>query len=185
MSLDMMEGTVPQDIAPITEDETPTTDSTEATGWFDPTYPFSTEEHPYGFFPISATNPEPDFNRPRKRRPHSRARGERLGSVASSSRADSTARTAAAMLARMNSLIGMGLVAFGMPLSGEVITDANKVFEDMAYEALQSDPALARKILSAGATSGKAQLTMAYVMFAGQIAPVAYMEVKQGRNDDN
>lgn len=185
MALSIAEGTVPQDETPESQDEAPVVDSTESTGWFNPEYPHSTEDHPYGFFPMSATDPSPDFNRPRKRRPHNRS-SSGTASVATSARADSTARTAAKMLSRMNGLVGMGLIALGMPTSGAAIADAQETFEEMAYEALQTDPALARKILSAGATSGKAQLTMAYVMMVGQVAPAAYSEIKERReeNDD-
>ncbi|HEY6022457.1 MAG TPA: hypothetical protein VIY48_22125 [Candidatus Paceibacterota bacterium] len=183
MSIAIAEGTVPQDETPSFVDEAPATDATEATGWFNPEYPHSTEEHPYGYFPISASNPDPDFSRPRKRRPHNRSGSG--SSVATSARADTTAKTAAAMLSRMNSFVGMALMSFGMPLSGQALNEANSVFEDMAYEALQTDPTLARKILSAGATSGKAQLTMAYVMLGGSIAPVAYMEVKSKRENED
>lgn len=175
MAIQISEG-IRDDVAPSHVDESPTVDSTETTGWFNPEYPHSTEEHPYGFFPDK--DGEPDFSRPRKRRPHTRSHG---GTVATSARADTTARTAARMLARMNSLVALSLTSLGMPTSGQQIKDANTVFEDMAYEALQTDPSLARKILSAGASSGKAQLTMAYIMLAGTVAPIAYGEIREKR----
>lgn len=184
MALQIGEGTVPQDDVPFTSDDAPQTDDTESTGWFNADYPHSTEEHPFGYFPISASNPEPDFTRPRKRRPHNRGGSSAGATVARSAQADKTAQTAAAMLARINSLIGMSLMSFGMPLSGGQIIEANDVFKDMAYEALQTDPNLARKILSAGASSGKAQLTMAYVMLFGSVTPVAMTEIKERRKEN-
>lgn len=167
-------------ISELPKDEPPDTSGQEATGWYDPAYPHSTEDHPYGYF--ADKNGEPDFNRPRKRRPHSRSGGR---SVATSDRADKVAETAAAMLARMNTFAGMALMSFGLPASGEALRDANKVFEEMAYQALQTDPTLARKILSAGATSGRAQLTMAYVMLGGSIAPSVISEVKARRAEQD
>jgi hypothetical protein len=180
MTLEITRGTVPPEdgVYDAPPDEAPGTDDTEATGWFNAEYPHSTQEHPYGYFPDGKGGY--DFSRPRKRRPHNRT-SSGVSSVATSGRADSTARTAALMLARMNGLVGVALIGFGMPISGQALKDGNEVFKDMAYEALQADPVLARKILSAGASSAKGQLTMAYVMLGGSIAPLAAQEIKAKR----
>lgn len=172
MSLDILEGVIP-DEAPATSDH----DTPGLPDWFSADYPYSTEEHPYGFFNLP--NGEPDYTRPRKRRPHGKR--ESTGAVATSARADTSAKTAAAMLARLNTFVGLSLGVFGMDLTRDALLSGNDVFQDMAYEALLTDPALARKILSAGASSGKAQLTMAYVMLGGAIAPVGYGELKRKR----
>ena len=182
MTLQIEKGTVPQDEPPFigpSQDEAPPISGQEATGWYDPEFPFSTEEHKLGFFPDKDGNP--DFDRPRKRRPRGSSGGLGLPSVATSARANTIAQTAATMLARMNNLVGMSLMMFGLPLSGQAIKDAEEVFKEMAFEALQTDPALARKILSAGASSGQAQLTMAYVMLGAQVAPTAVAEFKERR----
>lgn len=178
MSLDIMTGNDSdlKDVPPT--DDIPPTDDTGQTGWFNAEYPHSTEEHPYGYFPVSTTDASPDYNRPRKRRPHGRGKS---GGVATSDRADGSAKTAAAMLARLNSLFSLTLLTVGMPLTREELLKGNEQFEVMAYEALLSDPALARKILSAGATSGKAQLALAYVMLGGTIAPTVIVEMREKR----
>lgn len=176
MALQISEG-VRDDEPPRQLDESPELDKSEGTGWYNADFPHSTEEHPYGYFTDGDGNP--DFTRPRKRRP--RGYGKTSTSVATSARSDNTAKTAARMLARMNALVALSLTTLGLPDSGMQIKDANDVFEEMAYEALQTDPALARKILSAGASSGKAQLTMAYVMLAGTVAPIAASEIKAKR----
>jgi hypothetical protein len=169
-----------RDEPPGKVDDPPTTDSTEHTGWFNPDFPHSTEQHPYGYFLDGDGNP--DFSRPRIRRPRGYGKSSSSGSsVARSQQADGTAKTAAKMLTRINGLVALSLTSFGMPISGNQIKDANTVFEEMAYEALQTDPVLARKILSAGASSGKAQLTMAYIMLAGSVAPIAYGEIREKR----
>jgi hypothetical protein len=49
----------------------------------------------------------------------------------------------------------------------------------MAREALATDPALCKKILSAGATSGKAGLVMAYVMLGATVVPTMRSEYRE------
>lgn len=161
------------------EDPSPIISGDPVSEWFNPEYPHSTPEHPYGYFPKSATNPEPDFSRPRKRRPH--GHHNISGGSATSTRSDNAARTAASMLARINNLFGLAFQAMGMPQSMETMKRANDTFEEMAYEALINDPALARKILSAGASTAKAQLAMAYVMLGGSIAPSVVTEIREKR----
>lgn len=135
---------------------------------YNPEYPDSTPEAPYGYFPDG---------RPRKRRPKGTAKNASKRSAAS----ESQARAAAGMLAKVNSLVGTSLMLFGMPMTATQIENANEQFEVFAYEALLSDPALCRKILSAGANSGKAGLAMAYAMLGLSVAPTAFMEIKARR----
>lgn len=162
-------GTIPQDETPPTFDA--------VTGDFDPDYPGSTQDHPYGFFPDG---------RPRKRRPHSRgssASPSSTGPVSGRSKAsESQARSAAALLAQMNVFVSGSVMLLGMPLTGQAINEANDQFRDMAYEALVMDPALCRKILSAGGSSGKAALIMAYGMLVMSIVPTGVMEIRAAKS---
>jgi hypothetical protein len=178
MGFQISDGGAPPDDVP--DDVTAT--NTGPSNWFDPEYPHSTAEHPYGYFPLS--DGSPDYSRPRKRRPHKRGGGSGGVTVGRMPASESQARTAAALLARANLFLGMGLAVFGLHLTVEMLKDANKEFEVMAYEALLNDPALCRKILAAGATSGKAQLMMAYALLGGSLAPVAYTEFRANRPGD-
>lgn len=180
------EGEVPDDGTP---DETPpfipvTNDPDSLDNpdnWFDAQYPHSTKDHPYGYFPDKDGNP--DYDKPRKRKPHSR-RSSGSGVQGRMPATDKQARTAAALLARMNLFLGMGLGALGLPITGMELARANVEFEEMAYQALLNDPELCRKIMAAGTTSGRTQLTLAYVMLGGSLAPLAWKEVKDKRASD-
>ena len=173
MNLNITPGERPSDETPpvVEEDQ----------GWYDPEYPHSTPEHPYGYFPKS--DGTPDFDRPRKRRPHGTRKSSGSGSAMPASPKQATA--AAAILARMNGILGMGLMALGMPMTATQLATANAEFESMAAGALSTDPALCRKILSAGASSGKAQLAVAYAMLGAAVAPTAALEIKTARERRN
>jgi len=138
---------------------------------FDPAYPGSTPEAPYGF---------KDDGTAYKRRPG--PRGPRKSSGRGNMPAsESQARSAAAMLGQLNNLIGLSLFSFGFPLTAGEIAKGNDMFVEQAYAALLTDPALCRKILSAGAQSGKAALVMAYGTLALGIAPALVVELKERR----
>jgi hypothetical protein len=94
---------------------------------------------------------------------------------------NANAAAAAALLARVNNLVGVSLHMFGMVNTANALVEANEQFEVMAREALATDPVLCRKILSAGASSGKAGLTMAYIMLGAQMTPAALQEYKAKR----
>jgi hypothetical protein len=142
--------TVP-DATPIVSDDGP----------YDPRYPDSTPDAPYGFKPDGT---------PYKR--HHSGHGSRATGTRSNMPAtEKQAATAAALLARLNTLFGFALTTAGMPESAATLAENNAMFESMAKEALETDPALCRKILSAGATSGKAGLIMAYVMLGAGTFP--------------
>lgn len=168
MNLDIEPGSVP--------DSVPTTTGTNP-DWYDQDYPYSTEEHPYGFFPLE--DGTPDFGRPRKRRPKGSGGGGTKSST--SAKPSGNARQAARLLAQMNMFVGMGIMSFGFIQTAEQLKAANAGFEEMAYDALVNDPALCKKILSAGASSGKSQLVMAYAMLGVAIVPVAMTEAKSIR----
>lgn len=163
-TLDISTGNIPMDEAPETEITTGLP--------FNPEYPDSTPDAPYGFFPDG---------RPRKRRPRGTGTTATSSGPRKTAASDSQARMAAAMLAQVNNLVGMSLALFRLPVTGAQITEANAGFEQMAYEALLTDPALCRKILSAGANSGKAGLVMAYAMLGAAVVPVAMQEMKESR----
>jgi hypothetical protein len=171
------EGAIPQDEAP---DFTPTvadpSDSSDPRNWYNPDYPYSSEEHPYGYF--TGSDGSPDFDRPRKRRPHGARKDAGTGVTKGYPATEKQARAAAKLLAQMNLFIGMGLYAAGLHQTAQELKTANEQFEEMAFNALLADPKLCSKILSAGATSGKAQLTMAYLALGGSLAPLAWQEIK-------
>lgn len=135
----------------------------------DPAYPDATEEAPFGYT---------KSGRIRKRPIGSATRG-------SKSAAPANAHAAARMLAQINGLVGMSLTMFGMTMTAEALSEANGSFEDMARDALANDPALCRKIMSAGASSGKAQLGMAYLVMGASITPAVLMEIKAKREEAN
>lgn len=166
----------PAEEADIPQDETPDIE-VSSTGDFDPDYPGSTADAPYGFKP----NGEPYKRRPNK----SGSRASSSGGVTKSPANDSLARSAAGVLSTMNILVGMSVSAFGMTQTSESIVEANKRFEVMAVDALRNDPALCRKILSAGTSSGKAQLVMAYGTLALAVFPAAKNDVQMLRSKDD
>lgn len=182
-----------QDVPPdYPEDNEPITPPTPApvTEWYNKDFPHSTPEVPYGYFP----NPDgsPDFSRPRTRKPRGYtgdakpspgkpASGSNSRVSRTTAASDAQAKQAASLLGTMNGLVGMSLAIFGMPVTAEALKDANEDFEEQAYLALLNDPALCRKILSAGASSGKAQLTMAYVALGASVGPAAWLEIQTRR----
>lgn len=142
-------------VTSIPRDVGPSTDPDNTLEPYDPRYPDSTPEAPYGYKP----NGEP-YKR------HHSGHGKTASSGRSSNMpaTEKQAATAAALLARLNTIFGFALTSAGMPRSAAALAENNDQFETMAKEALETDPALCRKILSAGATSGKAGLIMAYGM---------------------
>lgn len=152
---------------PLPRDEAPTTDSTLKTGSFDPRYPDSTPEAPFGYKPDGS---------PYKR--HHSSHGKSSGGMrlpATSKQAE----TAAAVLGKLNGLIALALWANGLKQTAEEMKNANDDFMQMAAEALAADPALCRKILSAGTSGAKAGLIMAYGMLAIDITPAVVKEMKE------
>lgn len=95
---------------------------------------------------------------------------------------DAKARAAASALVQFHGLTAMGLVAFGFMGTASKLAEVTKEqFEEQAYEALLTDPALCSAILKAGTTSGRMSLLIAYAMLAGAIAPTAWEEWKERR----
>ena len=155
---------IPQDI--------PAESIPESVKDYDPEFPGSTKEAPYGF-KVDGT--------PYKRRPNS---GSRAGKTVHAKNGASAAN-AAALLRSINSMVALSLLAFGMPLTGTTIEQAGDQFESMARDALESDPALAKRILSMGANTGKAQLAMAYITLGVAVTPVALAELREKRKEND
>lgn len=148
-------------------DVTPDTGETEA-GPFIHLYPDSTPDAPFG--------------RKADGTPYARHHGGRGRGATSTGRMPATAKqaeTAAALLARLNGLFGIALTVAGMPASAMKLAENNDQFETMARQALETDPDLCRKILSAGATSGKAGLIMAYAMLGVSTFPAMREEYRE------
>lgn len=155
-----------------TASDTPQDAVPESVNDYDPEFPGSTPEAPYGFKADGT---------PYKRRPNS---GTKLGKPASA-KTGASAANAAALLRSINSMVALSLLAFGMPLTGTTIEQAGNQFESMARDALESDPALAKRILSMGANTGKAQLAMAYITLGVAVTPVALAELREKRKESN
>lgn len=148
-------------------DETPAVEY--PSGDYNPEFPGSTPDAPYGYKADGT---------PYTRRP--RGSGKKSSSVAPRKSAKDAA-AAAAMLTQLNALVAMSLSAFGLPQTAASIATANATFQPMAEDALASDPALCRKILSAGSVGGKTALFMAYGMLGASVYPALANEVKQKR----
>lgn len=146
-------------------DETPQIDGVP----FDPEFPGSTPEAPYGY---------KDDGTPYKRRPGGRRKSTGNKRMPAT---DAQARQAANLLGQLNTIIGFSLASLGLPQTGASLTAANDTFVEQAYGALLTDPGLCRKILGAGAQSGKAALVMAYGMLAISVVPTATAEIKTRR----
>lgn len=161
-------------------DVTPDFSSESVTGDYDPEFPGSTPEAPYGFKPDGS----PYLRRPKGKGKSGGSSAAKTGTLRRTPASEQQAATAAALLARMNLLIGLSLNAMGLPGTSAALVEANDQFENMAREALLTDPALCRKILSAGATSGKTALIMAYGMLGVSVVPSALGEIKARRAEE-
>lgn len=167
MTIDMFTTTdIPVDESPAMSNGSPD---------FDVAYPGSTPDAPYGF----KDNGEPYRRRPSGAGGTRKANGGKgRGNMPAS---ESQARSAAALLGQLNTIIGFSLASLGLPATGAQLAANNDVFVEQAYSALLTDPGLCRKIMGAGAQSGKAALVMAYGMLAISVVPVATAEVKARR----
>lgn len=154
----------------IPTDEAPITAMPEGTTSYDPEFPGSTPDAPYGYKADGT---------PRKRRPNGSGTAAAPTKRSGGRGSESSARAAAGMLAQINNLVGLSLMGFGFSMTGQALTDANERFETLAMEALKTDPALCKKIMSAGATSGRTALFMAYGYLGMNIIPAMRMELAQ------
>lgn len=102
-------------------------------------------------------------------------------SSGSSSNNDKTAAAALEILVQGNNIVAMAAMMGQFFRTASAISDREDAFRVQAMEALKADPALARTIVKAGATSGKAMLLFAYGMLAVSIAPVTLQEIKERR----
>ena len=91
------------------------------------------------------------------------------------------AKQATDALVQMNGLFGTGIYVLGFPETSSAIAERSDAFEEQAYNALLTDPALCRMILRGGTTSGKLALLIAYSMLAGGVAPTAITEYRDRR----
>jgi len=160
----------------IPRDETPTFVPPESgrDSPFDPEFPGSTSDAPFGF----KADGTPRKRRPNGSGPATTSAGPRVGRMPTS---PTVAKSAAGLLARLNLLIGLALHTGGLEETAGALRDANQQFEELAYEALLADPQLAKKILGAGATGGKTGLIVAYSMLGVAIVPTARTEIIERR----
>lgn len=92
--------------------------------------------------------------------------------------ASNIAAQAAKSLVGINSLIGYGALALGLPGTAKAILSAQEDFETQAYQALLTDPKFAAQLLNAGQVSAKAMLGMTYLTMGVGVVPVAMAELK-------
>lgn len=102
-------------------------------------------------------------------------------SSGSSSNNEKLAAAALDVLVQGNNVGVMILSLAQMYGTASAVSQREEAFRATALEALKADPGMARSILKAGATSGKAMLMMAYGMLAVSVAPVAIQEFKEKR----
>jgi len=145
----------------------------------------SPELDPAYTLPGDVPDPDAPYGRkadgtPYKRRPNG-TRKSGSGNAKRMPASESLARSAAGLLATANKVIGVGFLTAGFPNTAMQITANNDQFEELAYQALLTDPALCKKILGAGATSGKAGLVIAYSMLIGTTIPTARNEIHEKR----
>jgi hypothetical protein len=108
---------------------------------------------------------------------HRKASGKRTVGRASTN--DKLAQQATEALLQINRLTGLGARILGLVGTSEMIMFGEDVFQEQAYAALLTDPALCKQILSAGQISAKFSLAIAYGMLGAQVFPVAVMELKE------
>lgn len=156
----------PDDIAPTTSDDTKD---------FDPSYPGSTAEAPYGY---------KEDGTPYKRRPKGSSGSVKL-STSGGSRNENLAASAADLLVTMNTFLFLGINLAGMPKTATQLSEANARFREVAYTALLNDAALCRKIVSAGGASSNAVLLMAYGQLIISAVPIALQERRELKNNDD
>lgn len=170
--LDIQHVTRPDDLPPddLPPDEVPPLET--PTGDFNAEFPGSTPEAPYGFKPDGTAY---------KRRPNGKGGGGKSGQESGkvSTRNEGNARAAASLLARLNLMVVMALHTGNLPKTADAISENNRTFEEMAYNSLVNDPALCRKILGAGAASGKTGLIMAYAFLGVSAVPAIRIEIQE------
>ena len=82
------------------------------------------------------------------------------------------AAKAAEALCQLNTIGAMLAMTAGYWSTGKAITATNdNGFREQAYNALLTDPELCKRILSAGTTSGKISLSIAYIMAGTSVVP--------------
>jgi hypothetical protein len=96
------------------------------------------------------------------------------------------ARQASEVLVQVNSFVAIALMLpspFQLPVTASALAAANDGFGEAAYEALLTDPELAKLILRGGGLSGRLALALAYAMLGGSVIPVGIQEFRERRAD--
>jgi hypothetical protein len=91
----------------------------------------------------------------------------------------SVAAQATQVLAQLNGMVAIGMMAMGLHRTASAFAAANDGFEAQAYAALTTDPDLCRLILKGGVKSAKISLGMAYVGLGMAAVPVAVEEIRE------
>lgn len=94
------------------------------------------------------------------------------------------AEQAADVLVQYNNLAATGLFLASLPTTAGVLADKNDVFRAQCVQALVTDPALCRSILSSGQASARGSLMFAYGLLAAALVPTAWKEIKDKRDGE-
>lgn len=94
---------------------------------------------------------------------------------------DKLAAMATDVLCQVNGIFAMGAAFMTLFRTAGAVNDRDEVFRVQTYEALKTDVALCKKIVSAGSKSAIFSLIVAYGMLAASVAPVALEELKEKR----
>jgi hypothetical protein len=141
------------------------------------------DEAPEGLGPFcevdGCDNPLASYSgRGRKPKRCEEHKGARAKSTSSGATNAKLARQAAEVLAQLNSMLGLGAMFLGYPMTASAIGNTEDKFIDLAASALETDPGLCRVILRAGTKSARVGLAMAYAQLGMALAPVIVMEYK-------
>lgn len=91
------------------------------------------------------------------------------------------AEAAADVLAQFNDIAATVIFMGGMPVTSSRLADKNPVFRAQCMQALSTDPALCRSILSAGNAGARGSLAFAYGILLAALLPTAYSELREKR----
>lgn len=160
------------DVTPETEPEPMPDDPTQL-------YPDATPEAPLGYLDSGA--PRQRARRGSVSGAAPKAKAKRPTSKPSAA-SESLARQATALLVQTNNLAAFGVAAVGFTdTAGAIAAGTSADFESMIHGAMLADPALAKRIVGVGGTSGKVSLFLAYGMLAAGVVPVAMLEYRGKR----
>ncbi len=163
MTINFSDGLVPDDISEM--DTTPPLSDVEY-----PCVVCNEEAGPYG-----GRGPKPKYcSKHKKGQSKPRSTVGKVGGAVATQAAQATS-----VLVQINGILAMGMMAIGLNGSASALAEANDQFEQRAYAALVTDPALCQLILKSGVKSAKLSLAIAYGGLVAAVAPTAVVELRE------